>query len=71
MTHRYFGTDGAEVKKTRLVKLLPLRQPEAPEPPVPASTLTPPRAKSEPVKEARLVRFAPVPGAHGDATTTT
>lgn len=25
MTHRYFGTNGAEVKNTRFVKLLPLK----------------------------------------------
>jgi hypothetical protein len=28
MTYRYFGTDGAEVKKHRTIKLLPLQTPE-------------------------------------------
>ena len=32
-THRYFGTEGTEVKRHRLIKLLPLRTEKLPSPP--------------------------------------
>ncbi|TFK63351.1 terpenoid synthase [Pluteus cervinus] len=64
-TRRYFGTEGMEVKKTRIVQLLPLREPEVATPAPELEKVVPkPPPASLPLEKGEITRVLPVHEVH-------